>query len=272
MLQNFLYLKWTVALIIFALTLAAGAYPFLKREHYGNLKNFPLADGFVTGIFLGVGLVHMLPDADRLLHQGGYIYPFAMLITGGVFIFLVLCEALSYQLNKDGSSAYVENDAEGGMANNVREKVDSLTMPVIVTLLLSAHSFLAGAALGLSPSLPVLGFLFLAIAVHKWSVSFALAIEINQSALSLFTRMTLFIFFALMLPLGLLASSLISARYQHHFISEAILLAIAAGVFIYLGTLRSLKAPLVATQSYRIQQFVAMLLGFAIMAAMAIWT
>ena len=60
---------------------------FAKRQQ--KVSSFPLAEAFASGVFLGAGLMHMLPDSSEMFREAGYGYPLAALIAGLMLLFLL---------------------------------------------------------------------------------------------------------------------------------------------------------------------------------------
>ncbi|WP_369622508.1 hypothetical protein, partial [Pseudoalteromonas distincta] len=81
-------------LSIFIVILLAGWYPFRKRIKDDQHIDLPIGETLATGVFLGAGLLHMLPDANSLFKKMGYNYPFAFIITGAVFLIFLWFEHL----------------------------------------------------------------------------------------------------------------------------------------------------------------------------------
>ncbi len=183
---NFIELKLLFAISIFITVVLAGWYPFTRHklacDHHAH--DFTIGETLATGIFLGAGLLHMLPEANHLFHKQGYHYPFAYLITGAVFLLFLWFEHL-------GQALYHQ-----------KEKTNS-AFAVLAWFMLSIHSLILGTALGLNENRSMIMMLFLAIITHKWAESFAIAMQISKTALSLSIRRLLFLSFAFMTPLGI---------------------------------------------------------------------
>ena len=90
-------LKLFFALSIFAVIIAAGWYPFKNRYKKGHL-DFPIGETLATGVFLGAAILHLLPEADKMLQHMGYQYPFAFVITGLTFLLFLWFEHLGKEL------------------------------------------------------------------------------------------------------------------------------------------------------------------------------
>lgn len=238
---------------VLLVALIAGYGPFHSKVRLGKAKDFVIGQALASGIFLGAGLIHMLGDSVNDFAALHIHYPIPFLLAGIMFLLLLLLEHIARHM------------LEHGQANHG-------LFAVLACLILSIHSLLAGAALGLSTTLSVMTILFIAIIAHKWAASFALAIQINQSTLSLKSGLMLFALFAIMTPLGILAGDMVT----HHLIQYPWLAptfnALAAGTFLYLGTLHGLSRSFMVKQCCNMWQFSYVIIGFALMAVVAIWT
>ncbi|MEM1244428.1 MAG: ZIP family metal transporter [Pseudomonadota bacterium] len=252
MLTNLITIKLLSILIIFCTALFAGVYPFLKKWRSG-VSEFPLGQALASGVFLGAGLIHMLGDANADFMTLHYNYPIAFVIAGSVFLLFLALEHL-------GNEFYEHKDKHhSGFA-------------IIAFVLLSIHSLFAGAALGLSSNLAIVLVLLAAIVAHKWAASFALATQITQSGLDQKVGWLLFFIFTIMTPLGIYIGSTISTALNNNALIEPIFNAIAAGTFLYLGTLHGLSRSFMLNKCCDLKNFTYVIIGFTIMAVVAIWT
>lgn len=246
-------LKLISLLLILAITLLAGYYPFFKKFKCKQGNDFPYGESLAAGVFLGAGLIHMLGNAERGFLRAGYHYPFAFLLAGVTFLILLLLEHIGREIYEH------QGETSAGFA-------------ILAVLILSIHSFLAGSALGLSQTMPVYLVIFLAILAHKWAASFALSVQINKSQMGFKLSLMLFLIFALMLPLGLIFGTLVTKNVLYDSLLEPIFSSLAAGTFLYLGTLHGLKRAVMIEKCCNLERFTFVIIGFAIMAIVAIWT
>lgn len=240
-------------LLILSITLLSGFYPFFKKFTSGKEQNFPIAESLAAGVFLSVALIHMLGSASDAFYQLSYRYPFAFLLAGIMFLFLLLLEHIGREI------VMHRGDSSGAFA-------------ILATLMLSVHAFLMGAALGLSASLSIAVVILLAILAHKWAESFSLAIQINKSHFNFKMSVILFCFFSLMTPLGIVLGVVATTTLRNYPLLEPIFSSLAAGTFLYLGTLHGLEKATLVKGCCDLKRFWFVILGFAIMAVVAIWT
>lgn len=245
--------KFICLLLVLCVTLLSGFYPFFKKFTSSKEQAFPISEALAAGVFLSVALIHMLGTASDGFYQLSYHYPFAFLLAGVMFLFLLLLEHIGREIVAH------RGDSSGAFA-------------ILATLMLSIHAFLMGTALGLSDSLSVAVVILLAIMAHKWAESFSLAIQINKSNFSFKMNMFLFCLFSLMTPMGIVLGATATTALSNYPLLEPIFSSLAAGTFLYLGTLHGLENATLVKQCCDLKRFYFVILGFAIMAVVAIWT
>ncbi len=251
------HLKLISGCLIFLVTVIAGLYPFCKKQEMlaclSHELDFPIGESLAAGIFLGAGLMHMLADSVQNFYQLHVEYPVAFLLAGAVFLLLLWLEHVGREIYQH----------EGDRGN---------TFAVLATIMLSLHSFLAGTALGLSGSLSITLMILVAILAHKWAASLALSIHLNKSQLSLTARVSLFALFACMVPLGIVCGESATHLLTNYPLIEPIFTALAAGTFLYLGTLHGLERAVLVKQCCDLNRYTFVVIGFLVMAVVAIWT
>jgi len=245
-------IKSISAMLVFITAVVAGVYPFVKKIKTQETISFPIGESLAAGVFLGAGLMHMLGDASNDFYRLSYHYPFAFLIAGLMFLFLLLLEHVGREIVSHQGSA-------------------SNSFAILATFMLSIHSFLMGAALGLTDAISVTLMILLAILAHKWAASFALSIQINKSNFSHKINIMLFLIFASMTPIGIIGATFAKSALIQYPLIEPILNALAAGTFLYLGTLHGLEQATLIKRCCDLKRFYFVILGFAMMALVAIW-
>jgi zinc transporter ZupT len=246
-------LKLLFALSILAVIILAGWYPFKKRMVDDAHSDFPIGETLATGVFLGAALLHMMPESNSLFQAMGYQYPFAYLITGGIFLLFLWLEHI-------GKELYHHHDAAHP------------AFAILAWLMLSVHSLVLGTALGLSQDYSLVIMLFLAIITHKWAESFAIAVQLNKTTLSAKKTIILFLIFALMTPLGIFIGWYVEHDLQTHSLLDPILIAASAGTFLYLGTLHGLERCVMVERCCNLRDFSFVIIGFLLMASVAFYT
>jgi zinc transporter 1/2/3 len=253
MIPDFTVLKLASIGIILLVTLCSGFIPFYKRLTSDTTLEFPLGQALAAGIFLGAALLHMLADSSASFIQLGYHYPFAFLLAGAMFLALLLLEHIGREIYQ-------------------HEGEHSWQFAALACLMLSVHSLLEGAALGLASSWTLSIIILIAIMAHKWAASFALAVQINRSKLKISLSILLFLIFAVMTPIGIFFGTLISTHLQNITLLAPIFNALAAGTFLYLGTLHGLSRAVMVQQCCNLNYYSMVIVGFIVMAVVAIWS
>ena len=243
-------LKLFFALSILAVILLAGWYPFKKRLSKDEHFDFPIGETLATGVFLGAAMLHMLPESNAMFNTMGYHYPFAYLITGGIFLLFLWLEHI-------GKELYHHNDSSHP------------AFAILAWLMLSVHSLVLGTALGLSHEYGLIIMLFLAIITHKWAESFAIAMQLNKSSLTTTKSALLFLVFALMTPLGIFTGWYFGRGVETNSLIDPILIAVSAGTFLYLGTLHGLERCVMVERCCNLRDFSFVIIGFLLMASVA---
>jgi zinc transporter 1/2/3 len=254
--MTLLSFKILAALIILLITLMGGVWPLLQKTSLQSPKlpifNFPTGEAVAAGIFLGAALLHMLPDAAQAFYQAGYDYPFPFLIAALSFLLLLSLEHISHSLKGHGNALLS-------------------SVPLLTATMLSIHSLLEGAAVGIAANFATTIIIFIAIIAHKGAASFALATHLTRSRLALPIILFAFGFFALMTPVGILAGTWVISVASSHVLLTPIFSALAAGTFLYIGTLHGLDRAILINHCGKKREFFYMLLGFAAMAVVAVW-
>ncbi|MGL5741729.1 MAG: ZIP family metal transporter [Legionella sp.] len=245
-------LKIFFAVAIFIVILIAGWYPFRKRIKDDQHIDFPIGETLATGVFLGAGLLHMLPEANSLFKTIGYNYPFAFIITGAVFLIFLWFEHLGKELYHNNSTKHP-------------------AFALLAWGMLSIHSIMLGAALGLSHYNSMIIMIFLAIITHKWAESFAIAVQLNQSSMSTNTSLVFFLLFSVMTPLGIYLGWYFGHGVETHSLFDPILIAASAGTFLYLGTLHGLERCVMVERCCNLKDFSFVIIGFSLMALVAVY-
>ena len=112
----------------------------------------------------------------------------------------------------------------------------------------------------MSGSLSTAALILIAILAHKWAASFSLAVQINKSTLSLKTGVLSFAVFAIMTPIGILLGNTVADLAGQNAI-EPLFTAMAAGTFLYIGTLHGLKRSVMVERCCNLRDFSFVIIG-----------
>lgn len=277
---SLLTIKIVAALSILAVGVAGGIIPLLASRHHGSHRFLSLGNSLAGGIFLGVGFIHLLPEAGEIFEEM-FEYPLAPLLAAGGVGLLLLTDRVLFE-------AYTRP----GQQKGTREPI----YPLVLLVVLSIHSLIAGVALGLEAEVATSVLVMLGILFHKGSAAFALMVSVHASGAPTRRLWTVLAIFVAMTPLGIVlgavASNLVAG--QAALLIEGSFNALAAGTFIYIAILDVINAemsriddrvaqfirstlagtddvPMPTKDTDRIFKFVLVLVGLAGMAILGIW-
>jgi zinc transporter 1/2/3 len=239
-------------LLIVAFTLGGGYYPLFKRSAAGKVPGLPLGQAFAAGVFLALAFVGMLPSAFRLFAKvyPTIAFPIPSVLATASFLSLL---AMGHIAAKRGISAYGEAVGSSAM------------VPVILTVMIAIPSFLLGTALGVSQGFPAF-MILAAILAHKGSAAFALALAMVRSTMTQRGTYILFACFAAATPVGVAIGEDVHEHLTGYtmLVVKAVILSLAAGVFVYMATLHEMEDSPLIVQCSTVKGFLAMLCGVLI--------
>ena len=216
-----LAIKIIAGLSIFGIAIVGGMIPILVARQQASRRYLSLGNALAGGIFLGVGLVHLLPEADEALRVV-VDYPLAPLLAAlGVGLLLLIDRVI---LERRTSR----------LARH-RDQTRSRLFAHVLLFVLSAHSIIAGMALGLQPEAAAALIVMFGILFHKGSAAFALIVTSHAAGnRNLWWTLGLF---SVMTPLGIVFGTVAGQVFEGRaaLIFEGSFNAIAAGTFIYVA-------------------------------------
>ncbi len=217
-------IKLIAAASILAIALVGGAIPMAAARYPGSQRFFSLGNAFAGGLFLGVGFIHLLPEG---IEQLGEVvdYPLAALLAALGLGALLLIDRVIF----DGRHVHSDSDTAQGQS----------IFPLVLLLLLSIHSIIAGLSLGFESHASTAIILALGIVLHKGSEAFALMVSTISASFTANRRNALLGVFVAMTPAGIIAGMLGSRVLQGDgaALVEGSFNALAAGTFIYIAIL-----------------------------------
>ncbi|MFH1627836.1 MAG: ZIP family metal transporter [Pseudomonadota bacterium] len=222
---------------------------------------FSLGNAFAGGVFLGAGLIHMLPDAQEGfsdLTVSGYPWFAVVCCVGFLFVLFLEKVAMRHSHSHDDASMF-----SGQLA----------LYPYVLMIVLSIHSIITGIALGTEVRIAQVAVILIAVVAHKGTAAFALTVSLLRGSVARARIIGMVILFSLMTPIGILLGlgcmELLTGRAEKIF--EAGFDALAAGTFLYVALLDILEEEF-AGHKHRPLKFAFVFGGLAVMAIIAIWT
>ena len=246
--------KWFSVFLICFVAILGGCYPLIKREKSRSAYGLPAGESFTAGVFLALSLFIMLPAGLHLFGKSypQVNYPLAVIFVVTTFLSLLALEQFSKKLKK------LEH-AESGLSGPI--------VPIIMTVMIAIPSFLLGAAIGISENLAA-EFILIAVLVHKSSAGFGFALTMVRSTLTRAQTYMLYCLFAVSTPLGIVVGADIIEflRGDTMVIVKAVILSLAAGVFLYMSTVHGLRRTPLVEHCSGVKGFSLMFLGLIITA------
>lgn len=250
--------KLLAAFTLIAVGVGCGLLPYRISISSNGQKWLIYGNALAGGIFLGAGLLHLLPDGDELLTSLGGLpaYPLVFLLAGIGFLLVLLLEQVM---------------AQGQEEEDLISSQES--SPIILFVILSVHSFIAGAAFGLETSVSGVVAIFIAIVAHKGFAALALGIALVDARMPLWRIVEIIVAFSLMTPIGVLVGTGFSEVLESEVAigTESVFDGLAAGTFIYIATLEMI-GQVFHIEVDRVQKFLFVASGFSFMALLAIWS
>lgn len=247
--------KFIAAFLLFMTTVLTALYPLKRHSSLKQGESFELMEALASGIFLGAAFFHLLPDAISELNGVllTFHYPIAEVICVASFLILLILERLTL----------------AHPAINTKHAI-----PYLLLCILTIHAVIEGAALGLNHGLSETVILFIAIAAHKGSESFALCVSFLKHEISYQRTRFYIVLFACVTPLGIALGTFINTEMiaGHADGLAGILSACAAGTFLYISTLHHMHFHQHRGEAQGMAEYAGLVLGVAMMAVLALWT
>ena len=225
-----LAVKIIAGLAILAIAVVGGAIPILVARRQASLRYLSLGNALAGGIFLGVGFVHLLPEADEALRRV-FDYPLASLLAAlGVGLLLLVDRVVL--------------EGRNSMLGQDERPTRRPFYAFVLLIVLSVHSAIAGMALGLQPEAAAVLVVMLGILFHKGSAAFALIVTAHAAGnRALWQTLALF---SVMTPIGIVFGTVAGQMFEGRtaLVFEGSFNALAAGTFIYVAVMDVLDAEL----------------------------
>ncbi len=250
--------KASAAVATFVIAILSGIPALWSFQNKPESQLLPMGLAFASGIFLGAGLLHLLPDAvhefTQLFAARSFLY--AGLVAAFGFLSLLVFERIIHRIQE--------------MTPPQEQRI---FIYHILLIILSIHSVMEGFALGVNLVFATTMILFIAIMAHKGLASFALSMKLLSAGTGRLQSLWLIALFACMTPLGIFLGSMLSLEVSHRqgIFLAGLFNAFAAGSFLYIATLHTLDELLNRTEKIGWFEVIAILLGLASMAILTLW-
>ena len=245
--MNILMFKAIMVLLIIATAWVGGYLAFKIKDSSKSTLYFSLGNTFAAGIFLGAGLIHMLPDAaegfSTVLDSD---FPFAAFIASLGFLLILFIEKV--MAGKEEQTSYV------------------------LIFILSIHSIIVGVAFGTEEVMKQSIIIAIAVLAHKGSSAFALGVSMLKSQIETGKIAKLIIMFSFMTPLGILIGVLIANALSGRAAQFGIALfdALAAGTFLYIAIMDIFNEEF-EEKKHTCMKLLFAVAGLLLMALLAVW-
>ncbi|NQT11589.1 MAG: ZIP family metal transporter [Planctomycetes bacterium] len=222
---------------------------------------FSLGNAFAGGIFLGAGMIHMLPDAQNGFEgfAGKTGFPWVFLICAIGFLIVLFLEKVLLH-------------AHDAIAQSEKHNPGRVFYPYALTLVLSVHSIIAGIALGTEQTMGLVLVIMIAVAVHKGSAAFALGVSLFRGGIPKARLLKIICFFCFMTPLGIVIGSAMTALMtgDAELLATSVFDALAAGTFLYVALIDIVEHEFARPEDRRLK-FTLVSSGLGMMVVLAVW-
>jgi zinc transporter 1/2/3 len=249
-------MKYAAAAVVLLAGIAGGAFANRLTRWRSSKWIARLANTFAGGVFLGAALMHMLPDARDKFDAffTDMQYPYYTLVAAVSFLLVLLLDKRVVLSRSNSESIY----------------------PYLLALVLSVHSIITGIAFGLEQHFVGAAAILVAILAHKTTAAMALGISFNREHIDKQRSRNLMRMFYVTTPIGIVFGTWWSGLLQgpSGIIAAAVFDALAAGTFFYIAVVDIL------VEEFKVEEFKAprlgwlflsTVLGFSIMAVIAVW-
>ncbi len=263
-----LALKIVSIFVFLGMAMSFGLMPYYIKRFRTSTKFLSISNAFSGGLFLGIGLFHVLPEGAEMLEE--YSLPWAYFCAYLSYALILFVEKVAFnshslihghgnsqkeprisiepvpelntsdrQIEKEGvEEKLVEDEHNHEHEHQEHEhehdhgKKLGIT-PYILLLALGFHGLFEGIALGIQGEVRDALFLSLAIAAHKWAASLTLGISIIKTGIELKKMVIMIAIFGFIGPVGIAIGMIVRASADG--VVQGIFLSISVGTFIYIA-------------------------------------
>ncbi len=288
------FLKILSFIAILAMGLIFSFIPNYVNSIRKNEYILDIANTFAAGLFLGIGLLHLLPESSEIFKEEYKIkFPIAFLISFLTYCLILCIEKVIFDphsiIHEHEHNDLLENHLKKEIAENIiseplindnslmddfnsdfkigkKQLNKNPLQPFILLFALGFHAIFEGIALGILDDFNSVLSLLLVIIAHKWAEGLTFGISFLKSELSKCQINLFLIIFSTMGPFGVLFGMFLSSM-TNKFI-QAIFLAASSGTFLYIACSEVITEQFEKKES-RVVKFICILLGGILTAVLA---
>jgi zinc transporter 1/2/3 len=269
------WLKVAFAVVVVVIGIAGALIPWVLRGRGSSDRTLGLSHTFAGGVLGGAGLIHLLSSGIDNFRAAfpNTAYPLSLLLTGVGFLVILLIESV---VMVRGHSHHGPHLPAGVPAlqheTGWHPDMPTTRHPLVLLVVLSVHSVILGLALGAQAAVAGAMVVFLAVIAHKGAAAFALGVSYQRAGLTRRRALPELTFFSVTTPAGIIlgAGLGLALSGRPDVIFEGIFDSLGAGTFLYIAALDIIKTEF-DSPSYHGEKWVATVLGFGLMALLAIW-
>ncbi|OMJ85455.1 hypothetical protein SteCoe_13215 [Stentor coeruleus] len=293
--NEILAIKIIFIFVMFVSAGIAGSIPIFSKTFHKNKKLISTGNCFAAGIFLIVGIVHLLRESQESFEEAlKEEMPVGFVVALGGYTLILFIENILFgghdhkisqeekEMKKDESGQKIVTERNTGENENIvsvergnenlecsKKELDDQcnNIPgIILTAALVVHSIFEGIAGGLLDTKSNVISVGIAILIHNIPAAIALGVKLDKASKKV--SILLMFLFVLSSPLGIaIGISLSDLAFP---IIKAIFLGISAGTFIYIGCTEILAEEM-HDKSNKLLKFSGFIVGFVPLAMAAIF-
>lgn len=258
-------LKMILQLVLTTFNVLCWSIPLRSGKFAQNASLLSLGNAFAGGIFLMLSFGHLMPQAIDTLEKVGVGKPMALSFTLVGFLAMLFIEKVAFDVDPEEDSAKKVGENKESVAPAQGFKVNSA---MVLCMAMSLHSFFEAAALGLAMDHTSAYMMAACVALHQPAESLALLIAFLKTDMSASSITKWLIGFSCMGLLGVSAGIYVNTIASESV--EAIILAITAGTFVYVGATEIANEEFEGASNYqKLLRFVAYCGGAFVMASIS---
>ncbi|KAM3141595.1 hypothetical protein pb186bvf_006200 [Paramecium bursaria] len=260
---------------MFLVIIISGNIPIRHKAFKENQQLLSLTAGFSGGLFLSVGMIHLLPESilfiQKYLQLRGIEpdkqFPWACLIVVLSFTIILYIERIQFdhkhkhqQLNEEQSSTEIPSPNKQKVLKEQQSPLTPFILQIAIgkyKFILGIHAVFEGLAIGIVQEVPECIGISLAVVCHKWAEGITLGLAFRQANIDIKIATIMITIQAVMNPIGILFGWLLS---NQGLLMTGIFQSISAGTFIYIATMEVINEEF-GSQRYKFQKLFMFMLA-----------